>query len=196
MTTHTLHNVVYARLDAILSAEKVTRVELAALSRELLDYVVATHDIDIVNRLINGLTPMNSKIAIMFFKHFLPWSVEEANEQFSRFGKMLDKPKQIKRRTDMIVEFLSDEDNTIWTWAEDNVQVEQRNINLVDGFEKALVKAIEGVDTDKTHGEPVDKADLVLTMMKHITMEEMMDTLTALETQVQAEEQSVMQEAA
>ena len=51
MTAHRLHNTVYARLEAIAAAEKITRVELGALSRELLVYVPDTHDIDIVNRL-------------------------------------------------------------------------------------------------------------------------------------------------
>ena len=57
MTTHRLHNSVYARLDAIASAEKITRVELSALSREALTYVMETHDIELVNRLIGVLPP-------------------------------------------------------------------------------------------------------------------------------------------
>lgn len=187
--THNLHNVVYARLDAIANAEKITRKELAALSRELLTYVPDTHDIDIVNRLIGVLTPVNRKVAILFFTHFLPWQVEKQDEQFSRFGKMKEKQKQIKRHADLIAEFLKDENQSIWTWADQHIEVEQKQINLADGLEKALGEAINGVDTDKKHGDPLSKAEVLAIVMKHITSEEMLDALSSLE-QVTEQEQA------
>ena len=65
-----LKAVVYGRLEAIMAAEKITRVELGAMSRELLMYVPDTNDIDIVNRLLGVLTPMNRRTAILFFFKF------------------------------------------------------------------------------------------------------------------------------
>lgn len=125
--TNNLKAVVYGRLEAIANAEKITRFELGAISRELLMYVPDSNDIDIVNRLIGVLTPMNRKIAILFFKHFLPWEVEvDHDDEFSRFGKKLKADKKVKRRMEMIVEFLSDENANIWSWAEVHVEVEQK----------------------------------------------------------------------
>jgi hypothetical protein len=193
--SHPLHNTVYARLDAIANAEKITRAELAALSREALSYVMDTHDIDLVNRLIGVLTPVNRKVAILFFTHFLPWSVEKQDDKFSRFGKMSDKTKQVKKATESIADFLSDESNTIWTWADDHIEVEQKAIDLGGRLEKALDDAINGVDTDKQHGDAVSKADILKLVMKHITSEEMMDTLASLETEAEEQVQSVMADA-
>ena len=97
--TNNLKAVVYGRLEAIMAAEKITRVELGAMSRELLIYVPETHDIDIVNRLINALTPVNRRAAILFFKHFLPWDVEnDADGVFAKFGKMHKGEKKVAKK--------------------------------------------------------------------------------------------------
>lgn len=196
MPEHRLHNVVYARLDAIAQAEKITRVELGHLSRELLTYVVDTHDISIVNRLIGVLTPMNRKTAILYFTHFLPWIVEKENDAFSRFGKMMDKPKQVKKRVELIAEFLLDENNNLWSWAEENIEIEQKQVNLGDRLEQALIQAMEGVDTDKQHGDALSKKDVLTVVMKHITSDEMMDILASTEQEVQEQVDQVMGEAA
>lgn len=177
MSEHKLHNVVYARLDTIANAEKITRVELAALSREALTYVVETHDIDLVNRLIGVLTPMNRKTAILYFSHFLPWNVEHKDDAFSRFGKMMEQSKKVKKRLKSIADFLSDESNDIWTWAEANIEVEQRQVNVADMLSSALEKAINGVDTDKTHGDPMSKAEIMGVIMQQIDAEEMLNIL-------------------
>ncbi len=181
MTTHRLHNSVYARLDAIASAEKITRVELSILSRDALTYVMESHDIELVNRLIGVLTPVNRKVSILYFSHFLPWNVEKTDDNFSRFGKMMDKPKQLKKRADLIIDWLAVDTNDIWVWAEDNIEVEQKQVDLAAGLEKALVQAMEGVDTDKSHGEALSKLDVLAVVMRHITADEMLEAMTSLE---------------
>lgn len=150
--THRLHNVVYARLEAIANAEKITRKELGELSRELLTYVPDTHDIDIVNRLIGVLTPVNRRAAIAYFKHFLPWQVEhEADGQtFSRFGKMLQGEKKVKRRMDSIAEWLKDEANNIWKWSDDNLDVEVKQKDFYALVSKQIQKALEGDEKSDT----------------------------------------------
>jgi len=195
--THRLHNVVYARLDAVAAAEKITRVELGHLSRELLEYVVDTHDIDIVNRLIGVLTPVNKRVSILYFTHFLPWTVEKDSDgKFVRFGKMLGKPKQVKKRVELIAAFLVNENNNIWSWSDEHIEVEQKQINLGEKLETAIVQAMQGVDTDKQHGDALSKADILTVVMKHITGDEMLDIITSVADEVQEQVDDVMDEAA
>lgn len=178
--THRLHNVIYGRLDAIAAAEKITRVELGLMSRELLEYVPDTHDIDIVNRLIGVLTPRNRNAAILYFSEFLPWSVEEDKKgEFVRFGKMKEKDKQVKRHMDAIKEFLSDEKNDIWSWSKDNI----REVKILNGaveLDKAIERAMKGTDTDTKHIDPLSKAEVLSVLIKRITPDEMLDLLSEL----------------
>ena len=179
--SHPLHNSVYARLDAIASAEKITRVELAALSREALSYVMESHDIELVNRLIGVLTPVNGKVAILYFTNFLPWTVEEVDGKFARFGKMVKKPKQVKNKANLIIDWLSVDTNDLWVWAEENIEIEQKQVNLGDKLAKALTQALEGVDTDKAIGEAMTKADIMALIAKQITPDDMLEALTSLD---------------
>ena len=178
---HRLHNVVYARLEAIIAAETITRKELGELSREALTYVVDTHDIDFINRLITGLKTANKKIATMYFTQFLPWEVKKVDGKFSRFGKMFKKPKQLKKKVLAIGEWLAVEENNIWSWMEDNVEFEQKVINLNTKLDKALENAIYGAETDRTIGEPIPKDEILKTVLKHITEKEMMELLAHFE---------------
>ena len=193
MTAHRLHNTVYARLEAIAAAEKITRSELGNLSRELLVYVPDTQDIDIVNRLLGVLTPMNRKTAILFFTHFLPWQVEnDADGTFNRFGKMLQGEKKIAKRMDAITEFLKDESNNIWTWADENVQIDKKK-DFKGMIAKAIKKALEG---DEKSDTPALSKDEVFAAIFDggITLE---DLLVALDTKTQGVDMSVqMPEAA
>lgn len=164
MTTNNLKAVVYGRLEAIAAAEKITRAELAALSRELLIYVPETHDIAIVNRLIGVLTPMNKKVSIMYFTHFLPWEVErDSDGNFVSFGKMMKKEKQVKRRMDAITEWLADEDNTMWTWAETNVDLTKKK-DFRAMIAKAIEKALQG--DEKSGTEALTMAQVVETFFE------------------------------
>jgi hypothetical protein len=120
---------VYARLDAIANAEKITRKEMAALSRELLVYVPNTNDIDVVNRLLGVFTVMNRKSAIMFFSHFLPWEKEtDKDGSFVRFGKMFKGEKSYNKKVKLIEAFLADEENNFWNWVDDNIEVKPRDL--------------------------------------------------------------------
>lgn len=172
-----LHNIVYARLDAIASAEKITRVELAALSREALTYVTETHDIDLINRLIGVLTPVNRKVSILYFRHFLPWEVEENNKgEFERFGKMLKKDKAVKRKMDLIAEWLAEEGNTIWVWQNDNVDLTKKK-DFAGTIKKAVEKALKG--DEKSGTEPLSRHEIMMAvMLGGFTMDDMLEALT------------------
>lgn len=165
MKDHKLHNVLYARLDAIANAEKITRKELGAFSVEALTYVVESHDIDIINRLINILTPMNRKVAILYFGHFLPWEQEkDGDEVFQRFGKMMNKQKKVNRRLDLIKEWLSDEKNNIWTWADTNLDLYKVK-NWAANITKAVEKALQGEETDAGESPAIDVAHVIAAVM-------------------------------
>lgn len=157
MTEHRLHNVVLARLEAIASAEKITRAELAALSRELLIYVPDTQDIGIVNRLLGVLTPVNKRAAILYFGHFLPWEKEnDADGNFARFGKKMLGEKKIKRKEQAIADWLGDESNTIWTWADDNIQMDKKK-DFKGGIIRAVKQALAGDEkTDTPALDPME----------------------------------------
>jgi succinate dehydrogenase flavin-adding protein (antitoxin of CptAB toxin-antitoxin module) len=153
-----LKAVVYGRLEAIAAAEKITRVELSAMSRELLLYVPDSQDIDIVNRLLGVLTPFHRRGAILFFGHFLPWEQEkDAKGKFSRFGKKTKSEKSLAKKTDAIKEFLADETNDIWSWLDRNAEVKQKDFSAM--IARAIKKALEG---DEKSNTPAISADQVL----------------------------------
>lgn len=144
-----LKNVVYQRLDAIAAAEKITRVELSHMSRELLDYVPDSQDIDIVNRLLGVLTAMNRRVAILYFSHFLPWEKEQDNEgNFVRFGKKMQSAKKIARKHKAITEWLKDESNDIWSWSDTNIELKQKDLGAT--VTRAIKKALQGDEKTDT----------------------------------------------
>jgi len=148
--THRLHNMVYATIDTIDAAEKVTKTALASLSRDMLVYVTESHDIDYVNKLLSVLTPMNEKAAIIYFGNFLPFTKEKDTDgNFLRFGKMLKGDKKVAKKVDAIRAWLEEEENTIWTWVKDNVTLEQRDLHKP--IVSAITKALKG---DEKTGTP------------------------------------------
>lgn len=186
-----LKTVVYQRLDAIAAAEKITRVELSALSRELLIYVPETNDIDIVNRLIGVLTRMNERTAVLYFGHFLPW-VQEKDTQgnFTRFGKKMEGDKKVAKRMALIADWLKDEANDIWSWSDANIELKQRD--LVSPIGRAINKALEG--DEKTDTPPVSALDVVAAIFgSKLTMS---DLIAGLERMRVAEEEALAQEQA
>lgn len=178
MANENIKAVILGRIEAIANAEKITRVELAGVSRELLLYVPDSDDIDMVNRLLGVLTPMNKKMCIEFFKHFLPWEVEENKDgEFNRFGKRSKKDKVVKRKLEAITKFLSDEDNTVWTWGKDNL-----NLYKVKPFAanitKAVEKALAGDETDNGSTPALSHADVIGAVLAGgISIEDLLDAV-------------------
>jgi hypothetical protein len=162
MTTisdHRLHNVVMARFDAIANAEKITRAELAALSRELLIYVPDTQDIQFINRLMGVLTPVNRRVAILYFGHFLPWEKEnDTDGTFLRFGKKMLGEKKLTKRMMAIADWLADENNTIWTWSDENVSIDKKK-DFKSGVVRAIKNALAG--DEKTDSPALDPMEVM-----------------------------------
>lgn len=136
---------IFGLIAEIAESEKVTKVKLAQLSRELMVYVMESHDISAANRLIDVLTPVNKRAAIVFLSHFLPWTPElDDDKNFVRFGKMMKGQKAVDKRRKLILDFIAEKDNTIWTWAKDNVQVEAKPTDFFKSVSKSVERALKG----------------------------------------------------
>lgn len=109
------------RVDSFIATERTSKTELSAISRDLLTYVYddfaevnKCNDVTVINRLIDGLSPANKRVAIQFFPKFVGWEWDKDNE---RFGKKL-KTKVYEKRRDLTKESLLDEEFNIWSWYE------------------------------------------------------------------------------
>lgn len=127
------------KIEALGNAERITKKVLGELSRELIDYVFVSksNDIDAVNRTLNACTPVNRKVAVMFFAAFLPFQWIEEEGRFAGLKK-----KQIDKKLPLCIDFLAS-DKTIWDWAEENVKVEQKEIDYLGKITKAVEKALK-----------------------------------------------------
>lgn len=129
-----------ARVTALAGAEKLTKESLRDLSRDLLHATFETEDIGYVNRTIDVLTPINRKVAVMFFSEFCGFFYEAT--ELLRFTK-----KDKKRYTDVkekALKALDDPHFNMWTWAERNIELAPKPFDLkkVTQFaENALKKA-------------------------------------------------------
>jgi hypothetical protein len=185
--SETLKAALYARIDAIASAEKITKHELAAFSRESLMYVVDTNDIGAINRLLDVLTPMNRLSAIAFFGHFLPWEKEtDNNDVFQRFGSKYSQDKKFARKVALITEWLKDVDATIWTWAAANLDLYTKK-NWAANISKAVEKALKGEDNDRGVSAPISMGDVMAAVMAGgISIEDMLEAMPVEEVAAQA----------
>ncbi len=153
-TTRPTKKQINGKITRLGTAEKITRAMLSELSRDLLLEVVLDEnkDVQLINRTLEVLTPMNKKTAALFFQAFTPFKWDDAT---GRFGKM-DK-KKLDERVQLINEFLSTEANDIWTWALDNVKVEKKPIDWGKRLSADVKKAIEA---------DVDKASIIRAVME------------------------------
>ena len=170
-----------ARIEAIAGAEKITKKELGALSRELVKYLTIESNIDIgmVNRLLDVLTPVNKRAAILFFDHFLPFKAERKDDgEFIRFGGREKGARTIQKYLDKAAEFLADRKNTIWTWQKHNIDVEK-----APKYGERLTKLVERALKDEEYGlsrEDIVKAvveggipgELVIELLMNLAKEE------------------------
>lgn len=133
-------NTINTRIETLKNAERITKAELSALSRELLDYVLIdkSFDIDAVNRTIAVLTPMNKKTACLYFVAMLPFAFDEDTCSFGKMNK-----KKAGAMTEAVIEWLDNEANDIWSWAADNVKVEAKEVDWSKKISKDVEKAIE-----------------------------------------------------
>lgn len=118
-----------ASLIKLTNSERVSKEELKELSRSTLNALhnggTIAGDIGYINKLILVLTPMNKKAAILYFKHFSGFSFDDELSIFTKKSK-----KRYDAAANESMEFLAEPHNNIWTWAERNIEVEQRKFTV------------------------------------------------------------------
>lgn len=174
-------------IDAIAKAEKITKNKLGEVSRTILQYLVETEDARPVNRLLGKddkgsflLTPVNWRIAVQYFAHFLPFTSNYEKEVKQAAIKGGDRvplvfSKKNKRKWDdqvaQIEAWLSNEDNDLWVWS-NNAEIEAKPVDYRKQITNAVKKALdEGkggmslVDVFEAMMEAdVDMADMFITL--------------------------------
>lgn len=151
-----------AMIKRVATAEKTTKQVLGEFSRSVLDYVlvsgttndknepVGSMDIQPVNRMLAVLTPMNRKTAVLFFAAHLPFQYDEKENKFLAGIQKRHKDSRIEKT----VEFLADENNTIWTWAESNIRIEAKPVDYAKNISKWVGKALNDEE------RPLDPTDV------------------------------------
>lgn len=118
-------------LATLGKSEKVTKELLRDLSRNVLAVHHQTQDVSYINKLIAVLTPMNRKVATLFFAEFSGFRQTE--------GVFVKKDKaNYDKAAEAAIVFLDDPMNNIWSWAEREVQVEKKEFDI-----KQVTAAVE-----------------------------------------------------
>lgn len=132
-------------IEALAAAEKITKKELGALSRTLLQYIIVEESTDIatVNRLLGVLTPMNRQAAELYFEHFLPYVQDDKG----LFGEAIKKQAKKDAKIAEALAWLEDETNNIWVWAADNIEVKAKD--YAGDIAKVIKSALAGNDNNE-----------------------------------------------
>jgi hypothetical protein len=128
------------KIAKLARAERVTKVVLGELSREVLEYIFiqGTEDISPVNRLLAVLTPMNKRTAILFFKNFVSWKFDDDACVFTKKNK-----KRYDESKLNVELFLANADSDIWTWAAEFVKVEPKEVDWTQRLTQDINKAMD-----------------------------------------------------
>lgn len=135
-------------ITSIGKNEKVTKVKLGIVSRELLVYMMdAEKDVRLVNRLLKVLTPMNHATAWAYFKHFLPFSTKKTEEGKEHpdheFTVMFKGSKHKVAKEDLMQTWIADESNDIWVWDALHMKHEKKPVDYVARVQKSIKAALE-----------------------------------------------------
>lgn len=162
--------------DVVLlgQAEKSVKELLMTMSRSVLEAHHATENIGYVNQLIAALTPVNRKVAVKFFTFFGGFSYDEQTKFFTTKSK-----KRYGNAKALSEAFLQDPLNNIWSWAERNIEVEQKPFNP-ESFKTSFAKYIgskmqEAKDHGLSQSEMIElilkngvDADSIIEVMEHM----------------------------
>lgn len=122
-----------ANILALQGAEKITKASLMVLSRDVLECLHTTEDVRPVNAVINSLTPVNKKVAVLFFQHFTGFKFDDTTSNFTSKNKAAYDAKRL-----LSASFLEDPLNNIWTWADREVVLTAKEFDI-----KEVTKATE-----------------------------------------------------
>ena len=184
-----------AAIAELGQAERITKDKLAILSRAILTYILVddgsdvhkpAEDSQVINQLLEVLTPLNKKVAVAFFSAFAGFFFDD---ELSTFGKK-DK-KRYDGKRDKAIEFLKVEDNTIWTWAERNIVVQPTPMDFAK-LNQVIGNIIKKAEKANLGHDQVLKACLA----NGVSINDMMNLLAEMAKQEQPAEQQQEQAAA
>lgn len=152
-------------------AEKITKPALATLSRMVLEQIHFDGDIQPVNRLLNVLTPMNRKVAVLFFQAFTGFLYTEKTQSFGKKDKNLYAQKfaAYEKETE-------EESFNIWTWAEREIVIDSKpfDVSKITSTVASLLKK-----ADKNN---ISKLDFIKAIMDGgVSTDELIGALQALD---------------
>lgn len=167
---------------ALATSERVTKAELQVQSRAVLEAVHITGDIGYANRLIEVLTPVNKKVATLYFKFFTGFSFDDVLGIFTKKSK-----KRYTSAHEASMTFLEDPNNNIWSWAARHVDVTPKAFSLdkvTDYMKTTLQKAKDNGLTDKDVLRAIIKggitADCIIAIMDELGYDEQIVTETII----------------
>jgi hypothetical protein len=162
-----------AAIIKLQDAEKITKAVLLTLSREVLAAHHETQDIGYINRVVAVLTPVNRKVAILFFQAFSGFKLGKDGVFATKDKKNYDKALEAS------LAFLEDVNNNIWSWAAREVEIEPKEFDLA-----RLKKNLEATLKKATDNQ-IDQLTVLETMMEAGLK---LDTLLALMDKVSGKE--------
>ena len=148
-----------AGIKVLAKGENEVRAQLNVLSRTVLEAVHATENIGYVNKLIEVLTPINRKAAVVFFKHFAGFHYDDATHAFTKKSK-----KRYDQAQKDTLAFLEDPNNNLFSWANRHVQVEQKPFDPLLFKQKARKTFQRTLQEARDHG--LSQSELFLELFK------------------------------
>lgn len=137
-------------IKSLAKAEKATKELVRSLSREVLEAHHATGDVRFINEFVAVLTPMNKKVAILYFKEF-----SGHNELDGVFGKKNKKAyDEAKAKSDT---FLEDPLNNMWSWGDKEIKVEKKKID----YKSKIIKDIQSAMDAEKNENPLDEGEVM-----------------------------------
>lgn len=187
-------------ISAVKAAEKVTKDALSSLSRDLLSYMLETGDVRPINRLLGKdgeqwiLTPINWRLAVQYFHHFLPWgsnyddvkeyAIKGSGQRIAlRFTKKTKNQKAFDKKVEAIANWLHDEANDLWLWS-NNATIEAKPFDYAKAITQAVTKAME------KGGFSILEVMQAVAQAEDVTPEVMMSAIEAAFTVVAEEQQA------
>jgi hypothetical protein len=164
-----------AAIIQLTGAEKITKAVLLDMSRSVLVALHATEDIGYVNKLVAALTPVNRKVAILYFQEF-------SGFKLGKDGLFSSKDK--KKYEECVAKaalFLEDPMNNIWSWAAREIEIEAKEFDLA-----RLKKQLESTLKKATDNQ-ISQLQVVETLMEAGLK---LDTLLALMDKIAGKEQA------
>lgn len=164
------------KVSRLGKTENVSKTLLSELSRSILSYHLnGGHDVRIVNKLLTVLSPVNMKVARLYFKYFLPYRF---NDETNQFGGLILKEAKKEQLYLAMGSFLHDAANDIWSWEKNHITIDEKPaINYAKKVTSTIKTALE---------HQVDKGDILKAVLDGgLSMEDLIKGLEAIASEPQ-----------